>query len=1754
MLRFQPSSPASPSNPSSPIYKSPPPPSVTLRSQTPPVSRSQTPLLERSNKPTPLPRRELTTSAQKENITNGSMKPLTNTWVVRKKPSLTMVGEGGAYVVRKKPSLTRIGNLSVSRSRAPLQTSFKMEEPRAEKEWVDEETEEEGEVPLAPVGREREHVVPPRTLSRRHQRQPVRAGQLQQEGGLGAFERLERLLASRPSTPPTPKEEESKSRRGVVKKKSSNLSNANRSKALYKPTTEPSRRIVRKKSSHLSNADPIRNSLPSSEPEWEFTPPSNKNKAKGVVKKKSSGMLRNHEGRPVFAARQSSLVVRTNKEFHSMGRDSVTSTYSWARRRPSVAASSVVSAATGSASVWGGGGSASVVSVGPGGGRGRTPQAPLAQQQIQDPQVNSLQRRTSSRPPSVTPITTTSTSATTTMHAQPTMKTSPMTPASSGNPPRKASLAHDFKPNSPNRSTPARLNSPSKNISRSEGGQRIWSPAPPVSPQHLSPGTPIYGNANSNASGRRPSALRSTIEEALRDLELAIENSPTTPSMEDKKRGAGGGFGAWGDPQAERHGAEIGRSPATVLVQETLEQMSALLPPPQPTMHVKPSPTPAHHSAAVLPLKRTSTTTPPPLPQLSMSGLAHLQSQQGVLHPYADLFFPSPTLNPEESPLNVFPLFDGSPTAAASSYFAGPGASTATSNLLVSETAVSSTNNNNSNHISIPEETANASIPTPSSTLSSPSFPSQASLYSSNIPSNTSTALSSQHALLMKSLLASPPLSPTRSLDQEASTTPVSDANNYSSSSSVRLSEWVAGSATENRGSSFFKPMETDERERNALMGAFSPESLSTASSLHSSSAEMEFLDLEVPAQAMPDSLAAIRQPRPMHAMDDTTTSLTSASASSLTSSVLGEPASTMSSPSSSTFSTPVGSPQRHNSGSSNSGNSNSGNSTNSMTNNLPHFRNQSKALDSAVLDASTASNMNHISTHIHRNPLPSPHSTASPVDERDIYNALLPFLVFKTQNLSLLTGGSQPSGSTNSGAPPSIHLNAPATVCPREIMTPPPAPPTSTSALSDQRLCMSGLDTRGGRTRPRSVSLPSLSVMQSLMGTNNSTLVDPSSSTASRKAADWIALKRSVKQRYAGTWNSGDQSSTIDVGSDKLGRRKRGGAAASSAPGGVLGVLYEEEEEEAEAAVDGFEEYDESSEGDYVDNEDDDEEEADYYEQEVRRLSKRLKLVSGSYSGGSGGGSVGGHRRNSMPALSGMRSSSPPRNLLFGHIDSNSANKNSNNDLMDRDGSPSSSDCNDPNYTDPSDPDFPHPTPPTHKQKLLTPIRALPKHPTDNLFHCPYSSCPRSFTRRFNLQAHYATHLQLREFGCPVCGRGFSRRYDMKRHVRTHRESGVGEKALEMLEREEREMRGGGRGRGAERGRVRRRLRRSSREELGTLMEEEEEEEDFEEDEMMGVEMFEGEGEEHMAIAGNEGEKRAADVESSESNVKRRLRTHSSSSLVCAREESNSDDLADATPAVEPKVKAVKTKKGLSALAQDAVVPTLSARIAPLAVTKPTKSSVGKKSSATGLKTVTATPPTTAVPPPPAPLVTAEEISKRLGVLDAISDSIQALLSPIPPKPKKKHRKKRKHDKDTVLPPLLSSEATTAVSEATTAKSASEDVIASSAEPAVPKRRGRPPGRKNNSTLIRLQEATHKLMETGMDPVEAALKALGGPENRRKGGKKRKAGDSGEKEEGWDGRLEGESDEGGKEDEENADGMADVVVLVDTEEIAMAS
>ncbi|KAM0786969.1 hypothetical protein ACM66B_002387 [Microbotryomycetes sp. NB124-2] len=52
--------------------------------------------------------------------------------------------------------------------------------------------------------------------------------------------------------------------------------------------------------------------------------------------------------------------------------------------------------------------------------------------------------------------------------------------------------------------------------------------------------------------------------------------------------------------------------------------------------------------------------------------------------------------------------------------------------------------------------------------------------------------------------------------------------------------------------------------------------------------------------------------------------------------------------------------------------------------------------------------------------------------------------------------------------------------------------------------------------------------------------------------------------------------------------------------------------------------------------------------------------------------------------------------------------------------------------------------------------------------FMCPQEGCGRAFARNFNMQSHLKSHLDIREFDCPLCPKKFSRRHDRGRHCAT--------------------------------------------------------------------------------------------------------------------------------------------------------------------------------------------------------------------------------------------------------------------------------------------------------------------------------------------------------------------------------------------------
>ncbi|BGP34737.1 hypothetical protein JCM10296v2_006559 [Rhodotorula toruloides] len=77
-------------------------------------------------------------------------------------------------------------------------------------------------------------------------------------------------------------------------------------------------------------------------------------------------------------------------------------------------------------------------------------------------------------------------------------------------------------------------------------------------------------------------------------------------------------------------------------------------------------------------------------------------------------------------------------------------------------------------------------------------------------------------------------------------------------------------------------------------------------------------------------------------------------------------------------------------------------------------------------------------------------------------------------------------------------------------------------------------------------------------------------------------------------------------------------------------------------------------------------------------------------------------------------------------------------------------------------------------QQKIRLPVgqgkkgstkRRPPKKEQPKRFVCPHPGCGRPFTRNFNMQSHYKSHLGIREFDCPACPKKFSRRHDRARH-----------------------------------------------------------------------------------------------------------------------------------------------------------------------------------------------------------------------------------------------------------------------------------------------------------------------------------------------------------------------------------------------------
>ncbi|KAI0426461.1 hypothetical protein F5Y09DRAFT_61950 [Xylaria sp. FL1042] len=58
---------------------------------------------------------------------------------------------------------------------------------------------------------------------------------------------------------------------------------------------------------------------------------------------------------------------------------------------------------------------------------------------------------------------------------------------------------------------------------------------------------------------------------------------------------------------------------------------------------------------------------------------------------------------------------------------------------------------------------------------------------------------------------------------------------------------------------------------------------------------------------------------------------------------------------------------------------------------------------------------------------------------------------------------------------------------------------------------------------------------------------------------------------------------------------------------------------------------------------------------------------------------------------------------------------------------------------------------------------------PKDNKWICTFEECNKRFGRKENIKSHVQTHLNDRQFKCPVCQKRFVRQHDLKRHAKIH-------------------------------------------------------------------------------------------------------------------------------------------------------------------------------------------------------------------------------------------------------------------------------------------------------------------------------------------------------------------------------------------------
>ncbi|KAI8631445.1 hypothetical protein F5Y19DRAFT_396436 [Xylariaceae sp. FL1651] len=58
---------------------------------------------------------------------------------------------------------------------------------------------------------------------------------------------------------------------------------------------------------------------------------------------------------------------------------------------------------------------------------------------------------------------------------------------------------------------------------------------------------------------------------------------------------------------------------------------------------------------------------------------------------------------------------------------------------------------------------------------------------------------------------------------------------------------------------------------------------------------------------------------------------------------------------------------------------------------------------------------------------------------------------------------------------------------------------------------------------------------------------------------------------------------------------------------------------------------------------------------------------------------------------------------------------------------------------------------------------------PRDNKWVCTFEDCNKKFGRKENIKSHVQTHLNDRQYKCPVCQKCFVRQHDLKRHAKIH-------------------------------------------------------------------------------------------------------------------------------------------------------------------------------------------------------------------------------------------------------------------------------------------------------------------------------------------------------------------------------------------------